>query len=293
MRFKQFLLENDSDLKSFETELQKKYGLTHLRLYKKGNDLTLDMIVVPKDKRKQGIGSKVLEDITHYADVNGLRTLLTTAVKDDYHGTTSGTRLKSFYKKFGFVENKGRNKDFTTTHNMIREPKKNVLKESEERKLLKKTRTGKIYELSNGNILKISNDELEFKNAKILISKPSKQFIKYYSAEKVDNNYEMEMQRIIPLKDNEVEVVDLIQNSLGDSDYFLNDTRRNKFIQELKNNKEWYESFATYKEVYKFVTEIYNIYKEGKRLGIDLFNINSENVGHTKDGRLVAFDLGN
>lgn len=132
MRFKEFLLENDSGLKSFETELQKKYGLTHLRLYKKGNDLTLDMIVVPKDKRKQGIGSKVLEDITHYADVNGLRTLLTTAVKDTYHGTTSATRLKSFYKKFGFVENKGRNKDFTTTHNMIREPKKNVLKESEE-----------------------------------------------------------------------------------------------------------------------------------------------------------------
>lgn len=132
MRFKQFLLENDSGLKSFEEELQKKYGLSHLRLYKKGNDLILDMIVVPKDKRKQGIGSKVLEDITHYADVNGLRTLLTTAVKDDYHGTTSGTRLKAFYKKFGFVENKGRYKDFTTTHNMIREPKKKVLKESEE-----------------------------------------------------------------------------------------------------------------------------------------------------------------
>lgn len=106
MTFKEFLLENDSGLKSFETELQKKYDLTHLRLYKKGNDLTLDMIVVPKDKRKQGIGSKVLEDITHYADMNGLRTLLTTAVKDTYHGTTSGTRLKEFYKKFGFVENK-------------------------------------------------------------------------------------------------------------------------------------------------------------------------------------------
>jgi N-acetylglutamate synthase-like GNAT family acetyltransferase len=132
MRFKQFLLENDSDINAFQEQLQKKYDLTHLRLYKKGNDLTLDMIVVPKDKRKQGIGSKVLEDITHYADVNGLRTLLTTAVKDTYHGTTSGTRLKEFYKKFGFVENKGRNKDFTTMHNMIREPKKNVLKESEE-----------------------------------------------------------------------------------------------------------------------------------------------------------------
>lgn len=162
MRFKQFLLENDSGLKSFEEELQKKYGLTHLRLYKKGNDLILDMIVVPKDKRKQGIGSKVLEDITHYADVNSLRTLLTTAVKDDYHGTTSGTRLKAFYKKFGFVENKGRNKDFTTTHNMIREPKKKALKESFETDY---TKFIAYHQTSKENANRIKRSGFNFKNS--------------------------------------------------------------------------------------------------------------------------------
>lgn len=135
MRFKQFYLKES--LETFQNELKNKYGLSHLRLEMKGSDLLLDMIVVPKDKRKMGIGSKVLDEITHYADTNKLRLLLTTAVKDDYHGTTSSERLKKFYKKFGFVENKGRNKDFTTTHNMIREPKKvynfDKINESEER----------------------------------------------------------------------------------------------------------------------------------------------------------------
>ena len=100
MRFKAFYLkETENDLDKFQNQLKDKYELSHLRLFKKGSDLILDMIVVPKDKRKQGIGSKVLNDITHYADINGLRILLTTGVKDDFHGTTSSTRLKQFYKK--------------------------------------------------------------------------------------------------------------------------------------------------------------------------------------------------
>ena len=36
---------------------------------------------------------------------------------------TSQARLKKFYKKFGFVENKGRNKDFEISELMYREPK--------------------------------------------------------------------------------------------------------------------------------------------------------------------------
>jgi len=119
---KESINESVQTLESFQETLLKKYPLEHLRLYKKDSDLILDMIAINKSERKQGIGSKVLEEICDYADQNHLRILLTTAVKDTYHGTTSMNRLKSFYKKFGFVENKGRNKDFTTSHNMIRKP---------------------------------------------------------------------------------------------------------------------------------------------------------------------------
>lgn len=123
MRFKEWLRESFEMLTDLSNELKTKYGLTHLRLEKKNNDLIIDMIEVPKDKRKQGIGSKVLTEICEYADKNNLRILLTTGVRDPYHGTTSMERLKKFYKRFGFVENKGRNKDFTISQNMIRERK--------------------------------------------------------------------------------------------------------------------------------------------------------------------------
>lgn len=124
MKFKEYLKENENVIKDFEKEIRNKYGLTHFNLFTNKKDLILDMIVVPKDKRKQGIGSKVLKEICDYADRNDLRILLTTNTKDDVHGTTSSDRLKKFYKRFGFVENKGRNKDFTTSHNMIRDVKK-------------------------------------------------------------------------------------------------------------------------------------------------------------------------
>jgi hypothetical protein len=45
---------------------------------------------------------------------------LSTAQRDPHHGTTSSSRLKRFYKRFGFVENKGRSYDPSISDNMIR-----------------------------------------------------------------------------------------------------------------------------------------------------------------------------
>jgi len=39
-------------------------------------------------------------------------------------GASSTERLKKFYKKFGFIENKGRNKDFAISQTMYRNPLK-------------------------------------------------------------------------------------------------------------------------------------------------------------------------
>lgn len=101
--------------------LKSEFGIDlRLRETQKG-DLKLDHIVVPKGQRKQGIGSEVMKRITDYADKNNLRIVLTTAVKDDSFGTTSASRLKTFYKRFGFVENKG--KDYSISENMLRNPK--------------------------------------------------------------------------------------------------------------------------------------------------------------------------
>ena len=80
----------------------------------------LSHIIVPKEKRKQGIGTKVMQEIVKYADQHNFRIRLT---PDNSIGGTSVSRLKSFYKRFDFVENKGRNKNFRFNETMYRNPK--------------------------------------------------------------------------------------------------------------------------------------------------------------------------
>lgn len=97
-------------------------GLKDLYVYDSRGDIKLDNIIVHKDQQKQGLGTEALEEVIKYADERGKRVKLTPGQPDDRHGTTSRARLVKFYKRFGFVENKGRNKDFTISEGMYREP---------------------------------------------------------------------------------------------------------------------------------------------------------------------------
>jgi len=81
------------------------------------NQYQLSDLVVPEDKRGTGLGSAFMKELTDIADSEG-RVLTLTAAKD--YGTTSLERLKDFYKGFGFIENRGRNKDFTISDSMYR-----------------------------------------------------------------------------------------------------------------------------------------------------------------------------
>lgn len=85
----------------------------------KNNELNLSRIEIPKKLRKQGLGTQAMESLVKIADENGL-TLTLTPSKE--FGATSVGRLTKFYKRFGFVENKGRNKDFTYKESMLRKP---------------------------------------------------------------------------------------------------------------------------------------------------------------------------
>ena len=96
-------------------------GIT-LYVFEDNNKVILDSIIVPPERRKQGIGTQIMQELTNYADSVGKRIELSPGQKDDYHGTTSKNRLINFYKRFGLVQNKGRNKDFTTNKTMYREP---------------------------------------------------------------------------------------------------------------------------------------------------------------------------
>lgn len=82
-------------------------------------NLHLSRIVVEKRLRGQGLGTKALEDLTHLADEHGM--LMTLSPSTDF-GASSKERLKRFYRRFGFVSNKGRHKDFTLHDSMYRLP---------------------------------------------------------------------------------------------------------------------------------------------------------------------------
>ena len=82
-----------------------------------GQGIRLPRIVVRKEQRSSGLGTLAMEDLVGLADRYRLRVTLSPAT--DFGGS-SVERLKKFYRRFGFVNNKGRHKDFTISDSMYR-----------------------------------------------------------------------------------------------------------------------------------------------------------------------------
>ena len=108
----------DGDTLDNISDKYQKYGVES-DLMDTRHGIELSRIVVPKEKRGEGIGSEFMSDLISHADRKGKRIVLTPA-KD--FGASSVERLKEFYKRHGFVENKGKNKDFAISHAMYRMP---------------------------------------------------------------------------------------------------------------------------------------------------------------------------
>jgi len=87
--------------------------------YTKHDDLTLSRIIIPKEKRGQGLGSEKIKELQRFAAKHNLRILLT---PDKSLGATSKGRLEKFYRGLGFYKNAGRNKDFRTSETFIWRP---------------------------------------------------------------------------------------------------------------------------------------------------------------------------
>ncbi len=107
--------------KSAEEFVKAQHPNIEWSLHESPEDITLSKIVVPKSSRGTGEGTKAMESLIRYADIKGKRVFLTPS-KD--FGASSVSRLTDFYKKFGFRENSGRSRDFSTREAMIREPQK-------------------------------------------------------------------------------------------------------------------------------------------------------------------------
>ena len=112
----------DGKVKGKSTVVTEKANTDEVEVDISGNaekGYVLSKIVVPKELRGTGVGSKVMKDLIDKADNEHAIIALT---PDTAFGGTKG-RLIKFYKGFGFVPNKGRNKDFRYRETMIRYPK--------------------------------------------------------------------------------------------------------------------------------------------------------------------------
>lgn len=119
---------NAQSVRDLQDALEAKYkGLVLMLSYLTGGDeysppiVRINTISIPKDERKQGLGSEIMSQIISWADTHGV--MLTLSPSTDF-GATSVARLTRFYRRFGFVPNKGRNKDFRTRDTMLRNPKR-------------------------------------------------------------------------------------------------------------------------------------------------------------------------
>lgn len=90
-----------------------------LEVYERSGYQVVEALVLSPEERGQGRGTELMEALVQEADARDLKLALTPS--QDF-GATSTARLKRFYKRFGFQENKGRGKDFTTREAMIRQP---------------------------------------------------------------------------------------------------------------------------------------------------------------------------
>jgi predicted GNAT family acetyltransferase len=95
-------------------------GIDHyISHYEPNNTIHVSKIVVPKVNRGKGIGSTAMKSLTDHADKHGHKITLSPAT--DF-GASSKNRLIKFYKNHGFVENKGRHKDYSISETMYRKP---------------------------------------------------------------------------------------------------------------------------------------------------------------------------
>lgn len=79
--------------------------------------ISLSRLVVPQEMRSQGVGTKAMQDLVNFADEQNA--LMQLSPSTDF-GATSLNRLKDFYKRFGFVPNTGKYKDYSISESMYR-----------------------------------------------------------------------------------------------------------------------------------------------------------------------------
>jgi len=95
------------ELDKLVAQLKSEYPGLDLFVYITPTQVEIANIVVPLEKRNQGIGHKVIKAIQQFAQKIQLPIVLRPEAE---HGKKK--KLDNFYRDLGFIHNKGRNKDY-------------------------------------------------------------------------------------------------------------------------------------------------------------------------------------
>lgn len=99
----------------------KDYGKVKTDISENDSRIVVNHMEVKAGNAPEKYGEKIMGELTKYADDTGKRIEL--IARPDFAASPIG-RFKDFYKKFGFVENSGANRDSATKAAMYREPVK-------------------------------------------------------------------------------------------------------------------------------------------------------------------------
>jgi GNAT superfamily N-acetyltransferase len=125
MNFKNWLEQYARPIDQIVQDLRNRFPGLVLWASEHDNRINVGEIVVPAEQRSQGIGSEVLNTIKQYAQSVGKPVTLSPEPSKGKKGA-----LDKFYKKNGFVWNKGRNKDYSLASffgsNMVWRPEKRI-----------------------------------------------------------------------------------------------------------------------------------------------------------------------
>ena len=113
--YREYLRENTNLIASIIKNYKEYFS--KLNIYEFEDKISIDLIVAKE--KNSGYGSKLMKDICDYADKQKKTIILSPS--DEFGGNKK--RLIEFYKRFGFVENKGKNKEFLIFESMYRLPK--------------------------------------------------------------------------------------------------------------------------------------------------------------------------
>lgn len=116
--FQQFLFESEEALNKISSAWERKHPGMKFHAYQtRAGDIRLAQLEVPYEKRRKGIGGRAVKGLAKYASKNKKRITLTPEAEKGYKG-----KLNDFYRSHGFKPNSGRNKDYSVSDTMIRNP---------------------------------------------------------------------------------------------------------------------------------------------------------------------------